>query len=76
MIFTKSNCRSGYLHRFGIVGEYPEGVQERCVICHKKIFHRVINGAVNNKQYLAYHARQALPPQHRRFSKEYPNANV
>lgn len=71
MIFQNSECKKGWFHRLMIIAEYPEGVVERCVICHKKIFHRVLDGRVNNKTYISYHARSALPKEHRRYTKEY-----
>lgn len=76
MIFTRSECRNGWLHRFNIVAEYPEGVQERCEICGKKVFFRVINGKSNNTDYISYHMRQCLVPQHRAWKREYPNSKV
>jgi len=74
MIFTASKCKSSWLHRFKIIAQYPEGVQERCEICHKKVFLRVINGKSNNTRYIASHMRQVLVPQHRLFIHEYPNS--
>lgn len=73
MIFTNSQCRNSRLHRFEIVAEFPEGIQERCEICHKKVFFRVIDGKSNNRNYISYHMRDCLPPIHRLFKREYPN---
>lgn len=71
MIFTNSQCRNKWLHRFSIIRQLPEGVQERCEICSKKVFFRIIDGKTDNKRYLSYHMRQALNPLHRLFEKEY-----
>jgi hypothetical protein len=73
MIFKESICRSGWLHRYDLVGQAKEGVLERCVICHKKKSFRIRGGTVNPKNYLAYHMRNALTKDHRKFSKEYPH---
>lgn len=70
-MFTDSQCRNGWLHRFTIIGEYEQGIQERCGICGKKEFFRIYGGKIDNRKYLATHMRQALPKQHRLFEKEY-----
>lgn len=72
-IFTKSKCKGNWLHRMQIIGQYSEGVQERCELCHKKVFFRIINGKSNNTRYISYHMRQVLIPQHRLFNHEFPN---
>lgn len=72
MMFTDSQCRNGRLHRFTIVGQYDQGIQERCGICGKKEFFRMTTeGKIDNKKYLAFHQRQALPKVHRLYEREY-----
>lgn len=71
MLFANSYCRNKWLHRFNLIKEFAEGVQERCEICGLKVFFRVIDGDSSNKKYISYHLRQVLPPQHRYFAKEY-----
>lgn len=46
-------------------------MRERCEICGNEVNFRVVDGRVNNQEYLAYHERQALFPQHRKFWHEY-----
>lgn len=42
------------------------------MICGQVIRFKVFNGRINNTEYMAYHARQALPKIHRLFPHEYP----
>lgn len=70
-LFIRSNCKGAWLHRFIIVNQWYEGVQERCMLCGLKVFFPTINGKSNNTEYIAYHARQCLPPQHRLFNHEF-----
>lgn len=70
----QSNCLDSWLHRFDIVQAYEEGVLERCEICNEEVFFPVANGRPDNVNYLSYHARNALMPQHEYFIREYPNA--
>ena len=67
----QSQCLEGWLHRFVIVDQYFDGVLERCEICGQEEFFQIIDGRVNNENYLAYHARQALLPQHELYIHEY-----
>lgn len=62
--FMYSLCYNDYLHRFSIKAEYPEGVLEVCEICGLDKFFRIIDGKVDNTEYMAWHARQALFPLH------------
>ena len=62
--FMNSLCQNEYLHRFKIVKEYPEGVLEVCEICGLDKFFRILDGKVDNYEYMAWHARQALFPAH------------
>lgn len=70
-LFLDSECLNGYLHRFSIQQQYPEGVVEICEICKERRFFKVVDGRVNNVEYLGSHARQALLPQHPLFYHEY-----
>jgi len=71
MDLSVSICRSGYFHRWDIVGASSIGVLERCQICHKKKSYRIVDGTINNKEYLSYHMRSALQKDHRKFEHEY-----
>lgn len=71
MIFADSQCRNGWLHRFNIVQQLENGVVERCEICGIKVPFRIHEGRINNKQYLSFHLRNALPKEHRAFAREY-----
>ncbi len=71
MIPKESRCRNSWLHRFNIVNQYEEGVMEICEICRTKRFFRVVQGKVNNMEYMRYHMRQALRPEHPLFYHEY-----
>jgi len=62
--WQNSKCIGQYLHRFEIKEEYPEGVKEVCSICGMSKFFRIIDGKVNNSEYMSYHLRQSLPPFH------------
>ncbi len=68
--FRESQCLNQYLHRFSIKAEYPQGVKEVCEICGLSKFFRIIEGKVNNYEYMSYHVRQALPPFHPYFNHE------
>lgn len=67
-----SQCCDSYLHRFNIVNQYFDGVLERCELCGEEQFFPIVNGELDNIDYLSYHARQALMPQHELFIHEYP----
>lgn len=74
MDFSLSRCKGNWLHRFDIVAEYNgRAVKERCARCGKEVVFKLdSNGNASNNEYLKYHARQALLPQHRLYSHEYP----
>ena len=71
LFWGNSECYDSWLHRFSIVQAYEEGVLERCEICGDEVFHKVVDGRIDNNEYLSYHARQALMPQHEYFKREY-----
>lgn len=68
-----SQCLDSWLHRFNIAEAFEYGVLERCEICAEEAFFQVADGRIDNEEYLSYHARQALMPQHELFAREYPN---
>lgn len=78
MDFKESRCRGIWLHKFDIVAEYHspnQAVKERCARCGKEVVFRLDrNGNANNFEYIKYHARQALVPQHALFTHEYPES--
>ena len=70
--FQNSECRNGYLHRFNIEEEYPEGVLEVCEICFLRKFFRVMDNQLDNQEYMSWHVRNALPVDHELFLHEFP----
>lgn len=71
LYWEKSHCRGGYLHRYTITGQWEEMVEETCEICGESKYFPIIDGRTNNTEYLEYHMRQALVPQHELFYHEY-----
>lgn len=69
--WQNSECIGNYLHRFSIQEQYEQGVMEVCEICGKSMFFRIIDGKVNNAQYMSYHLRQALPRDDEYYYHEY-----
>lgn len=76
MDFKLSKCKGFYLHRFEIVAEYHypnTAIKERCARCGKEVVFPVDSrGLSDNNNYLKYHMRQALVPQHPLYGHEYP----
>lgn len=70
-LWGNSECQDAWLHRFQIIKPYEVGVLERCEICGQEEFFPVVDGRVDNAEYLSYHARQALMKQHELFNHEY-----
>lgn len=71
----ESECSiRGYFHRYEIFEEYSDGVVEKCSLCNKRIFIKVLEGRIDNVKYVKTHNRQLLQPSHKRFSKEYPES--
>lgn len=62
--WQNSQCRNSYLHRFNIKEEYEQGVKEVCEVCGISKFFRVIEGKLNNAEYMSYHLKQILPSFH------------
>lgn len=75
MDFKESKCRGIWLHRFELVADYKgEAVKERCARCGKEVVFKLDrNQNADNFNYLKYHARQSLLPQHSLWSHEYPS---
>lgn len=71
MNFALSKCRGIYLHKFDIVGQYENAVEERCTRCAKQVIFKTYMGKTDNNRYLSFHARQALPKAHNLFEHEY-----
>lgn len=71
--WQNSYCKNGYLHLFEIKEEYDEGVKEVCRICKMTKFFRVIEGKLNNQDYMSYHIRYSLPPFHPMHERQYTN---
>lgn len=69
--WQNSQCFNSYLHRFSVKEEYPQGVMEECEICRMRKFFKIIDGKLNNIDYMSYHIRQALPQFHERYDHEY-----
>lgn len=69
----ESECIGTWLHRYQIMRMWNEGAEEVCLICKKRIFTPVRDGAVDNYEYLEHHKREVLFPGHPYFQHEYPN---
>lgn len=64
---------NGYLHNYKQLGITPNGVVEMCERCKDIQFFKVVNGRIDNLNYIDYHMRQALPKYHNLFAHEFPN---
>lgn len=80
MDFRYSKCKGIWLHRFDLVSEYhyPNvAVKERCGRCGAEVIFKIdSNGNADNNNYLKYHARLTLLPQHSLYYHEYPKKNA
>jgi hypothetical protein len=63
-----SECIGGHMHRWVIVKEWPQGVEEVCDVCRKTMF---AHFKIPNHIYLASHLRSILKPSDSRFKYEY-----
>lgn len=70
-LFENSQCLNGYLHRYHIENEWEEGTEEICEICQDQRFYKVVNGQIDNNEYLEYHEREILTIDDRRYEHEY-----
>lgn len=69
--FQNSLCKNKYLHRFSIKEESTTGVLEVCEICKLRHSFKVIDEKLNNADYMNWHIRNALPPQHPLYFHEH-----
>ncbi len=69
--WDESSCHDGWLHRFHIIEQNPDGVIEMCRLCQKTVF---FTSNVDNLTYLSYHLREALTEDHPLFLHEHPNS--
>ena len=69
--FENSLCLNSYLHRFEIKEEYDNGVLEVCSICYKRKFFKLLDGRLNNKEYMSWHIKSALPQSHPFYEHQY-----
>lgn len=69
--FQNSYCKAGYLHRFEIKEEYPEGVLEVCEICFTRKYFKVVDGLLDNQSYMSYHLKQVMPINHPMYSRQH-----
>jgi len=67
----KSQCIGTWLHKFHIYLETPQGVAEICERCKERVYFPVRNGTIQNEEYLNWHKRDFLFPQHPYFKHEY-----
>lgn len=70
-LFSESYCLNGYLHRYIIQEQFTDGVIEMCQICKDRYFFKVVDGRIDNNEYLNKHGRQVLLPQHPLYKHEY-----
>lgn len=68
--WQNSMCKNSYLHRFNIVEQYEEGVLEVCEICFKRKFFKVLDGKVDNVEYMSFHLKQSLPAHHPLYERQ------
>lgn len=71
LFWLKSLCIGTWLHRYIIVRQYGDGIEERCQICGDQQIFKMIDGRADNLEYIDYHMRQVLFPQHPLFHHEY-----
>lgn len=69
--WSKSECHDGWLHNYQIAKEFSYGVLERCRLCGDEQLFRIVENRVDNLTYLQHHLRNALPPFHSLFKREY-----
>lgn len=69
--YRKSECMGGYLHKFNIYREFDTGVEEVCERCGMDVYFPVVNGQVDNENYIDYHLKEVLPMNHPLFFHEF-----
>lgn len=70
-LFQRSKCLNNYLHRFEIKEESETSVLEVCEICRMRKVFPMSDGQINANDYLSFHCRLALQPEHPLFEREY-----
>lgn len=71
--WSKSECKDSYLHDYQLIWQDQGAVVEICKICRDKQVFKIVNGRINNIQYLQYHLKQALPVFHRLYKRQHGN---
>ena len=69
--YQNSYCRNGYLHRFEIQEEYEEGVLEVCEVCHLRKFFKILDDKIDNEEYMSWHLKQVMPPDHPMYERQH-----
>lgn len=67
----ESRCVEGYLHAYRITEQDEDCVFETCRRCGRRQHFKVIDGTVENINYLNHHIQQALTPDHPGFYREW-----
>jgi len=70
--WQKSKCIGTWLHKFVILKINERGVHEICERCQQEEVFAVVNQQTDNLEYLSYHLRSALTPNHPLYYAEYP----
>lgn len=71
--WDNSKCKGTWLHNFNLVAQYENAVKEVCDKCGKSKVFSIKDGRINNLEYIAYHIKQVLVPEHKLYSHEHPN---
>jgi hypothetical protein len=61
-----------WLHKFETARQWEDCIEEVCVRCHERVYHKIVDERVDNRNYVSYHAREVLQPNHPLFLHEYP----
>lgn len=67
----ESKCIEGWLHAYRITEQEEDCVFETCRRCGKRQHFVVMDGIVENTNYLNHHIQQALVPEHPLFYHEW-----
>lgn len=74
--WLKSKCIGTALHNFQIFNITDKYVHEICRNCAQEEAFSIVNGKTDNLNYLDFHLRSALTPNHPLYYAEFPNAKV
>jgi hypothetical protein len=66
-------CGNSFLHKFKIEEEYTNGVLEVCEICFLRKFFKVLDNKLDNREYMSWHLKQALPYHHPMYNRQHEN---